>query len=164
MAAEFASLLPAASAALAEMIETMTPSAAVLEANGLNWETAATLARFIKDGAPDIAALKDHGLPLDEAIRICTAISKRHARKAAALAALTPPPAPKPAPAAPAPKSDAMDGMSAMSMLHTLCQMATSGQYACFTTLRQDGFSESTSRELVKIINASLATQRTVKS
>ncbi|SIO53817.1 hypothetical protein SAMN05443247_07620 [Bradyrhizobium erythrophlei] len=154
-----------AHAALAEQIETLNPSAAVLESKGIDWETAATLVRFIKSGQPDMAALKDHGLPLETAISICQAISAHHARRAAALALAKPMPAasPKPMPAAPAPKPDGMDGMSAMSMLHTLCEQAVSGRYACITTLMNDGWSESTSRELVKIINASLTIQRPVK-
>jgi hypothetical protein len=153
----------AASAELAKQIEALAPSAAVLEATGFTWETAATLAKCISSGDISLEELRSHGLSQEAAVDIATSISKRHARKAAALAAVKPPPAPKPTPAVPAPKSDAMDGMSAMSQLHTLFQEAERGQRACLTTLINAGWSENTSRELVKVINASLATQRKIQ-
>jgi hypothetical protein len=137
-------------------------------------EAASEYLAALNGAAPDMAKLHELGVPLSEAVAICESHHKAPEPAPVATPAPKPVAAVKPlnlacymappAPAAPAPKSDAMDGMSAMSMLHTLCEMAVSGQHACFTTLRQDGFSESTSRELVKIINASLATQRTVRT
>lgn len=100
----------------------------------------------------DLTELKEHGISQTLAIEIATAISARHARKALAIAAV--PPAPAPKPAAPKPAADELDAMSALSQLHTLFAMAESGGPACLTTLSNDGFSESTAKELVKIINA----------
>jgi hypothetical protein len=145
-----------AHAILAEQIEALSPSAAVLESKGVDWETAATLARFIKTGAPDVIALKEHGLPLGQSVEICEAISKRHARRAAALA--KPPlllPAPKPEPVAAAPAAaEALDAWTAMSRLHTFCEQLESGSAACLSQLVEDGWSEPTAREIVKTINA----------
>jgi hypothetical protein len=83
------------------------------------------------------------------------------ASEAAAVAAVKPP-APKPVPAA-KPHADELDGWSATSMLHTLFQESERGRNACLTTLMSAGWSESTSRELVKVIDASLAIQRGIK-
>jgi hypothetical protein len=149
-----------AHAALAEQIETLSPSAAVLESKGVDWETAATLVRFITTGAPDVIALKACGLPLETAVSVCEAISKRHARRAAALKPV-PTPAPKPAPAAPKPAADELDSLTALSMLHSIFEQEESGQSACLTSLMNDGWSESTARELVRVINAAREHHRT---
>jgi hypothetical protein len=157
-----------AHAALAGQIETLTPSAAVLESKGVDQETAATLVRFIKTGAPDVIALKECGLPLETAVSICESISKRHARRAAAMKPVptpAPKPAPKPVPAAPepAPKpaADELDSLTALSMLHTVFEMEESDQSACQTKLANDGWSEGTARELAKVINAARGMHRT---
>lgn len=142
-----------AHAVLAEQIERLAPSAAVLESKGVDWQTAATLARFIKTGEPDLGELRDHGIAQATAVEICTSISARHARKAAALAAVPSLPAPAPKPA-PKPDAEDMYGMKALSMLHTLFQQAESGRIPCLTLLMNDGWSESTARELVRTINA----------
>ena len=160
---------------VAWQIEELAPSAVKLEVNGINWQTAAVIAHQISNG-PDLGALRDCGIDQEEAVAICTKIAARHARRdAAVLAVAAPKPAPvvapKPTPSAPvpaapkavpAPIADAMDGMSALSMLHTLCEQAVSGRRACLTTLMNDGWSESFSRELVKVVNASLTVQRKV--
>jgi len=160
----FAPLLPSASQELARQIEEMSPSAAVLSSKGFAWQLAAYLAGAIDSGKPDIVALREHGLGPKAAIAICEAISARHTRKAAAVAALKPPT--KPAPLPPLPYSEkpaAMDSMTALSQIHTLMQECERGRPACLTTLMNAGWSESTARELVKIVNASLTKQRNVK-
>jgi hypothetical protein len=154
----FEILPPAARAELDKQIETMEPSAAVLNSLGFAWQLAAYLAAIIKSGAPDLSELRSHGLPLETAISIAQAISARHARRAAALK----PPAPKPVPAPAVPKlPEPLDAGAAASQLHTLFQEAERGRPACLTTLIRAGWSEATSRELKKIIDASLAAQRT---
>ena len=154
-----------AHAVLAEQIERLNPSAAVLESKGVDWETAATLARFIKTGEADVMALKLHGLPLDQSVEICEAVTKRHARKAAALASVPILPAPAPAPPATVVQEAEMYPMKALSMLHTLFEQAECAASAaalrgripripCATTLTQDGWSVATAKELVTVINA----------
>jgi len=154
------SLLPAtASAELSKQIEALEPSANLLNAAGLDWLTAAELAKQIKNG-PDLAELRYCGIGQEDAVNICTKIAARHARKAAAVAAPAPP---KPMPAPVKPAAPELDGWSATSMLHTLFQEAERGRNGCLTTMMSAGWSESTSRELVKVINASLAIQREIK-
>ncbi len=149
------SLSADASAVLAKQIEEMTPSAAVLESVGFTWETAATLARFITTGAPDINALKEHGLSLETAISICEAIGARHARKAAALAALKPP-----APAAPAPVPEPVppltddDVDAALWRLAELADMIRRGE-TCVTLLCRAGYTEHTAKEIAALIRIS---------
>jgi hypothetical protein len=159
----FETMTPAARAELDKQIEELAPSAAVLTSLGFAWQLAAYLAAIIKSGAPDLSELRSHGLPLKTAISIAQAISARHARKAAASAALKPQ-APKPAPAVPAPKpAEQLDSITAASQLHALFQEAERGRPACLTTLVNAGWTEKTSRELKKIIDASLAANRGVK-
>jgi hypothetical protein len=144
---------------LGEQIESLSPSAAVLESKGVDLETAATLARFIKTGAPDVTTLKEHGLSLSQSVEICDAIVKRHARRAAALANVPKVTAPKPA----KPVEPAVDGWSAVSALHTLFEELEGG-LPCVTRLTRDGWSESTAKEISRIATEARKAQRKVVS
>lgn len=146
---------PDAHAELARQIEGLAPSAQVLTSRGFSWLLASYLERLIRgDVVPDLSDLRAQGLDVKTAVSICEAISARRARIVVAT------PAPKavvPVPKQPEPPvapADALDAMSAMSMLHTLFEMAGSGHAACLTLLMKDGWSEQTSREFVRIINA----------
>jgi hypothetical protein len=150
---------PVAEAELAKQIEELAPSPPVLTAAGWPWQTAAELARQIQNG-PDLTALRECGIGQDDAVSICEAISARHARVAAAQANVPKSVPLPPIPAAPA--APVLDAMSALSRLHTLFEEGGSGRRACLTTLMNDGWSEATSRELVKVIDASLGIQRGV--
>jgi hypothetical protein len=153
MTVRFSSLKPQAGAELARQIETMEPSAAVLESTGFAFQLAAYLAASIKSGTPDLSELRSHAVDLKTAVEICTAISKRHARKSAAITAIPPAAAPKPAPVKPA--APEPDAFNAASMLHTLFEELEGGRAACLTTLMRDGWSESTAKELVRVSSAS---------
>jgi hypothetical protein len=123
------------------------------------------------DGAaPDMGELHRLGVPLQEAVAICE--SHHKAPEPAPVAK----PAPKPvavkatsAPlnltcyvAPPAPAASELDAESAASQLHDLLQEIERGRPADVTALVRAGWSASTARELVKIIN--ISKQRTVKS
>jgi hypothetical protein len=175
----FRSLKPAAAAALGAAIETMEPSAAALESTGMAFQLAQYLVTIIKSGAPDLNELKCHGLSQDTAVAIATAISKRHARKAAAIAAMRPM-APEPQPAASKPPKPALAAAiaairpvpapkppithkperredvinAALSLLHDLALQLDS-QRGDAGVLHSAGFSSATSKELAKYINAS---------
>lgn len=152
----FDDLQPSAASALRKMIESLEPNANALNGKGFSWMLAAYLAEAIKSGKPDLSELRSNGVGEKTAVEICTAISKRHARRVAAVDAAPIPkqPAPKPAPKLAAPE---MHGMTALSMFHTLCvlcEQGAAGQAPCLTTLVDDGWSPSTAKELVKVINA----------
>jgi hypothetical protein len=53
--------------------------------------------------------------------------------------------------------------MTAMSILHTICEQVESGMPPCLTTIIRDGWSEPFARELVAVINAARSKNRTVK-
>lgn len=154
----FSHLQPGASTALATAIESMEPSAAVFESTGLNFQLAQYLATVIKDGTLDLNELRSHGLSQNLAVEIATAISKRHARRAAAIAAMRPMPvAPKPpVPAAPAyaPESREAIRIANLSLLHDLAQQIESGR-GDLNDLVHAGYSLTTARELAAIINRS---------
>jgi hypothetical protein len=151
----FASLKPAAAAALGMAIETMEPSAAMLESKGIVFQLAQYLVTIIKSGSPDLNELKCHGLSQETAVGICTAIAARHARRAAVMANAKPM-APKPTAAAPthAPEKHEEVRNAARSLLHDL-SLQIETERGCPTLLLRAGFSAATSHELAKLINAS---------
>jgi hypothetical protein len=154
----FASLKPAAAAELGKQIETLEPSAAVLESKGIVFQLAQYLVTVIKSGYPDLSELKCHGLSQETAVAICTSISKRHTRKAAKMAnakPMAPKPQPKPAPVTPAFKPESQEDvrLSALSLLHDLClQIETERGDATLLVLA--GFSQTAAKELAMYINA----------
>lgn len=139
---------PAAAKELARQIESLEPSAAVLNSKGFGWQTGACLAAAITNGKPDIAELRANGVELKTAVNICTAIAARHARKNAALA-VSVPPAPEPQPL----NLKDIDRHSAMSLLHDLALQLDSGR-GDITLLVRAGFSLGTAKELTTLINA----------
>lgn len=144
-------LLPAASAALEKQIEALEPSANLLNSVGWPYRTAAVLAKQISDG-PDLGALRECGISQKDAVAICESIAKRHRRKAAALeraAAKPEPVAAKPA----EPAAEQLDGFSAVSMLHELHTQCEAPR-PCITQLANAGWSDATSKEIYKVINA----------
>ena len=143
------SLQASAAVALSDAIESMSPSAAVLESQGFAFQAAAYLCAVIAKGDPDLNELRSHGLSQETAVSIAEAISKRHARKAAALASV-PKPAPKSAPTVP----DALEPGAAMSQLHDLMLEIERTRPADITVLIRAGWSEATAREIVKVANA----------
>jgi hypothetical protein len=146
---------PAAAHALTAAIESMEPSAATLESHAFAFQLAQYLAAVIKSGTPDIAEMKLHGWPLETAVAVASAVAARHARRAEALEKMQPNAA-APAAPSPAPKSEQLDAMSGMSMLHTLMQeVERPGRQACLTTLCNSGWSLATARELKTVIDRS---------
>jgi hypothetical protein len=151
-------LLPAAAKELQRQVESLEPSANLLNSVGFSWMTGAYLSSVIKSGEIDISELRSNGLSQQASVAFASAVAARHARKAAAVAALARPPAPKPVPTKPPepPASEQLDQMSAMSMLHSLMQEAERPNHrACLTELINAGWSESASRELKTIIDRS---------
>jgi hypothetical protein len=142
---------PSAAAELARQIETLEPSAALLNSKGFSWMTAAYLAASIKSGRLDLGELRDNGISQGSAVSICAAIAARHARVEAARIARAP--LPVPAPVA-APKAEELDQFAAMSLLHDLTEQITSGR-GDVTVLERAGFTPPTARELTNLINAS---------
>lgn len=164
----FAQLKQPAAEALAKAIESLEPNAARLEVHGMGYQLAAYLAGIIESGKPDLFELKSHGLSQELAVEIAEAIGKRHARVAAALAAQKPavvmlsPTAVRPLPPLPYATRPIMRE-DALSMIHEIFEQTESGRAACMTTLCREGWSDATSRELAKIINAARGTHRTQK-
>lgn len=153
-----------AHAELSQQIEDMAPSAAILTTRGFGWQTAAALVSALQSGKPDIDELRANGIDLKTAVAICEAIAARHARRAAAIAAMKPRVVPAPALPAPLPTTPVeLDRMTAFSMMHTLAEETEGPRYACMTTLIRDGWSEPTAREITRVANAALAAQRTVR-
>jgi hypothetical protein len=153
-AEDFAPLLPSAPAALATQIEEMSPSAVALEVAGFRFQTADYLAQCISAGTADMTEVRTHALGSAAAVAICTAISARHARKAAAIAALKPPPAPEPVAQA-ITRGDREDArFAALSLLHDLTEMI-GAERGDATLLNRAGFSPAASKELADLINMS---------
>jgi hypothetical protein len=141
----------ASAKALAAAIESLEPSAVTLESNGFVFQLAQYLAAVIRSGAPDLSELRSHGIEVRTAVEICEAIGARHARVAAAAK-----PKPKvlpPLPYKPEPTAEQIDRESALSLLHTLCEMI-GAERACPTELNRTGFGWATSKELANLINA----------
>lgn len=140
-------LAPAANDELARQVESLEPSAALLNSKGFAWMVAAYLAAIVKSGKPDIAELRSHGLSEKTSVSIATAIAARHARRNAALARV---PLPTPAPT---PKRLPLDQAAARSLVHDLC-LQISAERGEPNELHRAGFSWETSKELATLINA----------
>jgi hypothetical protein len=155
------SLAPAAAAVLGAAIETLDASATVLTSKGFAWQTAAYLVAVVKSGEVDIEDLRANGIDAKTAIAICEAISKRHERKRAALAAVRPMAQPvlpplgssrgMPKPLAAPVETREETRLAALSLLHDLALALESGDAA---GLRLAGFSAGTAKELTDLINA----------
>lgn len=144
---------------LSRQIEALESNAVRLEVHGFNYETAATLAEFIRSGAPDLVALKEHGIPLDTAISICQEISQRHARlkPLPALPYPEPDPLPPAEPVATATEAD-IEREYALSLLHDLSEQIAANR-GDQTVLHRAGFSKGAAREIAHIINCSRGTR-----
>lgn len=154
---------------LAKQIESLEPNAVRLEVHaGMGFALAACLVGMIQSGKPDLFELKSHGLAQEIAVEIAEAIGKRHARVAAARAAMKAevvalsPNAPKALPPLPY-AARAIAPEDALSMIHTIFEMSESGRPACMTTLCREGWSDGTSKELARIIDAARPIHRTKK-
>lgn len=178
MTTKFAPLSEAASAVLAEQIETMRGDLVALIACGVKAELAQTLVSAIAAMNADMSDLKAHGLDIKAAVAICEALAARRARADAAVARIIapgqqPPPLPLPNPQAPAgisfpprplgrplttepaaPATDEPIGrIAALSLLHDLCLAIDAGRCEV-STLSRAGFSEIASAELAHLINS----------
>lgn len=145
-------LKPGADHELAKQIEALEPKAAVLNSLGFAWQLADYLALVIKNGKVDLSELRNHGVGEKTAVEICEAVTNRHARVAAAVALAAARNHLPPAPIV-AVKPQELDHDAALSLLHDLALQLESGR-GDITALNRAGWSEPTSREIARVINA----------